>query len=434
LKRKLFELTLYSFLDRVFFRLYGIISFILIVRLLSRTDIGIIGIAGGYLALFNFLNLAPETILLRDFPKIKNNINQFLSSFIVFWFVRSAIIIILSAIVGFFLYQQFGEIIVLIYFLGTTLIFNMGMFQSLIQELFYVSFKQKIAMIVNIILMAISIFLILILFFRPTLIFYLFLSFLASFIGMLSWLFLLKRYFSFKFIYTKNNLKIIKESIRDFALWQHLNGVITYVIYRIDTVILSFFVALTIVGDYTIALGIANFFFFVPQIVQKSAMVGLSNIKNKSEESLFMSIALKYSFILGIMQLLLFIVFGKWVIQTLFTRMYVEQIYLYTVLITCGVTILNFMRPIMSLIASKCNLREGFLKVYLPALIMSLIGYIVLTYLYGPIGTAIGNIFGYSVFALLLYSFMTKKYPLRFKFSLITPEEKEMFKKLLRGS
>lgn len=431
LKNKLFGLTAYSFIDTVLLRFFGVISFIIIVRLLDRSDIGIIGVATGYLVFFNFLALAPETILLRDYPKVKDRINQYISSFMIFWFIRSFIMIVLAGIIAFFLYHQFENRIVPIYFIGATVLFNMGMFQSLITELFYVSFRQKIVMTMHIVLSLFATGLVFLLFFKPTLMFYLFLSFISTFVGLVTWYYLLKRYFAFKFIYAKDSLKIVKNSIKDFALWQHFNGTITYLIYRIDTVILSFFVTLTIIGDYTIALGIANFFFLVPQIVQKTAMVGLSNINTKTEEGLFMSIVLKYSFILGIAQLLLFILFGKWIIQTLFTSEHVEQIFLYTVLITCGVTILNFMRPVMSLIASKCSLKEGFFQVYLPAGIMALVGYIILTYFYGPVGTAIGNIVGYSVFALLQYSFINKKYPLHFKFELITAEEKEMFKNLL---
>lgn len=433
LKNKLFGLTAYSFVDTVLLRFFGIISFIIIVRLLARSDIGIIGVAAGYLVFLIFFALAPETILLRDFPKIKNRINHYISSFILFWLIRSIIITVLAGIIALFLYHQFENSIVPIYFIGATVLFNMGMFQSLITELFYVSFKQKIVMIMNIVLSVFGTGLVFLLFFKPTLMFYLFVSFLSTFVGLVTWYYLLKRYFAFKFIYAKDSVKIVKNSIKDFALWQHFNGTITHLIYRIDTVILSFFVTLTIIGDYTIALGIANFFFLVPQIVQKTAMVGLSNINNKREEGLFMSIVLKYSFILGIAQLLLFIVFGKWIILTLFTSTHIEQIYLYTVLITCGVTILNFMRPVMSLIASKCSLKEGFFQVYLPSGIMALVGYIILTYFYGPVGTAIGNIVGYSVFALLLYSFMNKKYPLQFKFKLITAEEKEMFKTFIGG-
>ncbi len=432
LKNKLVGLTAYSFTDQIFSRLFGIISFVVIVRLLPRDDVGIIGLVAGYLVIFNFLSIAPETILLRDFPKIKDRVHLYITSFMIFWFIRTVATMIMASIVSLYLYWQFENLIVVLVFLAAALFFNMGLFTSIIKELFYVDFKQKTAMSVNFVMNALSLGLILLLYFSPTILFYVFLSFISSAITMVIWYLLLRKYFSFRFCFTREIFRVLNFSITDFAFWQHMNGAITYMIYRIDTAILGFFATFTVIGDYTIALSIANFFFFVPQIIQKSVMVGLSNIGDKKNEGLLMGIIIKYSFIIAMAQLIFFILFGRWIIAILFTPKHLEEIYLYTFIIVIGVTILNISRPLMSLIAAKCSLRETFFKVYLPGGVIAFLGYVILTYLYGSIGTAVGNIVGYSFFSLLLIIFVWRRYPGKLKFKIITTKEREIIMELIR--
>jgi O-antigen/teichoic acid export membrane protein len=432
LKNKLFGVTTYGFIDQVFSRLLGIIAFVVIIRLLSREDIGIIGLVAGYLVIFNFFSLAPETVLLRDFPKIKSKVNLYISSFMVFSFFRTVVSMSLAGLVAMYLYWQFGSLLVVLVFLASVLFFNMGLFTSIITELFHVDFRQRLIMTINLVMRVFFLGLLLLLYFNPTLLFYVFLSFVSSLIGMTTWYLLLLKYFSFRFCFTREIFQVLRFSISDFAFWQHLNGAITYMIYRVDTAILGFFTTFTVIGDYTIALAVANFFFFVPQILQKSVMVGLSNITDKEDEGLLMGIVMKYSLVLAIAQLIFFVLFGKWIIAILFTAERLDEIYLYALLIVIGVTILNAARPLMPLIATKCSLREGFFEVYLPGGVLAVLGYVVLTYLYGPIGTAIGNIAGYSFFSLLSLVFIWRKYPLKLQFALVTPEEKEMFRGIIQ--
>lgn len=431
LKNKLFGLTAYGLLDTMLLRLFAAVSFIILVHLLSKEDIGIIGVASGYMVIFNLLAIAPETVILRDYPKIKNEISRRVSAFMIFWLIRLVLLTLVALGVSVFLFDRYQSFLPAFFFLGSVLVYNLTLFPGLITQVFYAGFKQKTVTWINILLNLIGVGLLVFLFMRPNLVTYLIILMVSAVIGMIVWYYRLKKDFSFKFE-NRDSFAVIKESIYGFTLWNHLNSAILNMIYQIDTLIISFFVLLSAVGDYTIALGIANFFFIVPQVLQRSVFIGFSNIDNRKDEGTLISAGLKYSFILGIGQLLFFIVFGKAIINMLFTQEHVSEIYVYCLLITCGVTILNIMRPIASLINSKCALKEAFLSVYLPAGIFALAGYLVLTVYYGPVGTAAGNILAYAILSLFLWRFVSKKYPLNLEFELLSEKEKEVLRTILK--
>lgn len=432
LKNNLVRLTAYGLLDTLFTRLFSALSFIVLVHLLSKEDIGVIGVVSGYMALFGFLSISPETIILRDYPKIRNELSRHLSAFMFFWLIRFIILSVFALVVAVFLFDKYNSLIPAVFFFGSVFVYNLNLFPGIITQVFYAGFKQKTVTWINILLNLLSLILLFFLLVEPGLLTYLLILVASALIGIFVWYYEIRKEFHFRFENKGDFFEIIKESIYGFTLWNHLNSSILNMIYQVDTLILSFFTALAAVGDYTIALGIANFFFIVPQVVQRTVFIGFSNINDKRDEEELISSSLKYSFMLGIAQLVFFFFFGTAIIEIFFTKQHVVEIYTYALLITCGVTILNFVRPLMSLINSKCVLRDVFFSVYLPSGILALIGYVFLTVYFGAVGTAAGNIFAYLVFALLLYVFMLEKYPLKFRFEILSAKEKEILKNMFK--
>ncbi|MBL7160308.1 MAG: oligosaccharide flippase family protein [Candidatus Aenigmarchaeota archaeon] len=429
LQGKLFRLASYSVVDIAALKILSGVIFIILARLLPRADIGIIGLVAGYLTLFRFLSITPESILFRDFPKIKNQLNEYLSAFIVFWAIRTALILALGGVFAYIMSFYYGGTVLPLYLFGAVVVLCLGYFQSIVKETHYVNFMQKAVTKINVVLMIIQLSLVSLLFFEPNILLYLGILLFVNISSVFVWYFILKKNFNFSFIITKDTFNKIKHSIMDFSLWQNMSGSITYLIYNIDTLILGFFVSLEVIGNYTIALTIANFFFIVPQIIQKSFTVGFSNIENKLIINKALSVFLRYALFFSVLQLVLFVFFGN-ILVSIFTATHVEIIFWYSLIIIAGISIFNVFRPLNSLIAVKTSFRKAFFLVYLPSGIASIIVYITFTSMFGAIGTAWGNIVAYSFFTLFLLVYVKKNLDLSLHIHTITSEEKDVLRKL----
>lgn len=430
LKRKLFALTSFSIIDIVLLKLLGGIIFILLTNLLPRAEIGIIGVVAGYLVLFRFISITPESILLRDYPKMKQAINQYLTSFFVFWVLKTVVIVGLGAVVSYLVFLQTGNVTLAFYLFGSVIVLMLGYFQGIIKETHYVSFLQKRVTTLNVIFICAQLGLSLVLFFIPQLLLYLIILLVINVASSVVWMTLLMRSLHFRFD-THQTFKHMKHCIADFSLWQNLTGSITYLIYNIDTFILSFFVSLEVIGDYTIALTIANFFFVIPLVLQRSFTLGFSNISDPATVNRTLSLFIRYSLFVSVAQLVGYYLIGRWIVM-IFSSTSVELIYWLSFIIISGISILGVGRPLISLANTKTKIKKLFFLVFLPMGIMSIVIYTLFTLLWGITGTAWGNVVSYSLFLFLLVVYTRREVAFSLTFPLITEDEKRFLKRLVR--
>ena len=430
LKTNLFKMTSLSVVDTIVLKILATLSFAIVTHLLPLEHIGIIGVATGYLVFFRLLSVTPESILYRDMPKIKDRLSEYISAFMIFWAIKTIVIMAIAAAASYIVYLIYGNQLISIYFFGSVFVLSLGIFHGIAKETLYMSFKQGIATKVSAALMILTLGLTSLLFFSPSIISYLYISMAANLISAGVWTYFIKKSLNLKFKKTKDTFKIIKNSITDFALWTHIGACISNLLLTADVLVLSFFVALSVIGDYTIALTIANFFFILPMMLQKASTVGLSNMDDKKTVEKTISVLLKYSFILSALQFLAFLVFGKLIIA-IFTANNINIIYSYALLILAGNSIINVFRPMLGIVITKINISKHVIYIFLPAAIMGVISYIILTILYGPIGAAAGNIVTSSILSALLIVVVKREYKLKVSFQLLSAEEKGLIKSIL---
>jgi len=426
LRLDVFKLMSFSLLNTVLTKLMGVVSFLVIVRLLSRSEIGLIGVIGGYVAILGFLSLGPESALVRDFPKIKSKINQHISAFVQFWFFRTLVIMIAAGGMSVWLYFFFNDITFSIYMIGIAIAINLNLFELMAKDVFYVDFKQEIVTKVTFVLKLVFLGMLMILLFYGYVLLYMCVLVVSAALNAGIWYYLLRKKFNFRFD-PKGARNILKWNIFDYSLWAHLSNSFTALVYRIDTFILSFFATLVVIGDYTIALEIANFFFIVPRLLQKSVIVGTVNLKDNKRLNDVIFIFVKYFFILSVVQFVLFIIFGPWIVS-LFTDTSVGDVYWYSILIISGVSILNVVRPISTLINTQASMRKGFFHVYLPASIIGIAAYVIMAMNYGVVGVAAANIIAFSVMSVFIVVFVKRFFPLKARFTLFGDIERGLLK------
>ncbi len=403
LKKNLISLFSFSMLDRLFSGILQVIIFTVVIRNLGVADVGMLGIFGGLLVFFNLLAVSPEAILIRDFPKLKEHLGIEVGSYLLFGIFRTLLFIILSMIPA-LIYLPIHGIKTLIFPLWVAA-FSIKLLGNVPREGLYVSFKQNLNFFLNLTFSLRQFF------------FYLFLLPLYS-----NLLFYTLSLIGFNILSTtalymifvkKNDIKLsfkinwpafFRNNFADFTLWNHLSGAITFMMYRIDTFILSLFVSIEAIASYTVALTLSNYFFVIPQMGEKVLKIGYSNLaKDSPEEKRFFFWGTLSLNILSLLQLAFFILFGKEMIAFLFPKVDIPLVYEISALIIIGVTLLNFVRPVSAILTIRNNLKKLFLFCYLPAGIFSLLVYFYLGYRYGTLrAVATGNIISYGAFAVLI--------------------------------
>ena len=394
-----------SFADLVLNKFLRLASEIIIINVLTKEEVGIWGVALSYIVFTNYLNVVPETILLRDFPKLQGNqlrLNQLISSYFNFNLLKNLIIVVVGLALFIWLSQQNFELALMLLALLIQRIVT-GVIE-MIKLIFYVSFEQPLVTAVgivnNIIYFGI---LLLVLVPTPSLSMYAVITIFTSLLFLLVWLAVLRIKHGFSYTFNSRWLSDIRDNFREFTLWQHFNGSITQMVYNIDPWVLSFFYSYAAIGDYTVALKISNYFFILPMLIQKTAVQHYSHKTGDVWKAVRRYLAI--SFVISVGQLAGFVLFGRYITKWFFAPENTEQVYILAATITAGITILNIARPLIGLISVKYQLSRAFAYVYLPVGIVSLATYFLLSQI-NIQAVAFGNIINYSVFMILAVLFL----------------------------
>jgi len=415
LNLKVAKLFIFSLVDLVVNKLGRYIGILILINVVSRETIGVLGIATGYLAFIGYLAIAPEQILLRDYPKGKHgNLNQEISAFGNFWAIRSVLTLLAGIVI--FLVLRDENLVLAVVFIGLLIQRLLEGFTNLIQLVFYVDFKQDTVAKINFFNNSFLLVTFLLIFLYQSIYAYVAILTLGEFIFCVIWSIQLRKQFNFVYLFSSGWLSLVKKNLLEFTLWYHLSNATMNVVQNIGPVILSFFASLAVVGEYTIALKIAGFFLIVSQIMQKASFLHFANEMILPEKStiktLFAHIKI-YGF-LSLLAIIAFAFFGKLLIFSFLTKQNVDLLYQLVLIMLIGIFIFNVTRPLLAFASAKYSLRKGFIFVYIPSLVSSLVSYFLGTAYLGPFGLALAMIINYFTLFLLslgFVSYATRKIP-----------------------
>lgn len=413
---KVRKLFFFSFLDLAISRLTKYVGFFILINFLNREMIGIIGIATGYLAFVRYLLIAPENILLRDYPRIQTNqknLLQRLSTYLDFWLWKSIFVLLVGGLIFLFLKER--NVVLGVVFLGLLIQVVLETFSNLLQLVFYVNFRQekvtKINFYNNLVLLSLFIFL----YFLPSIYTYLSIVIFGQLALCMIWFYLIKHHFKFTYHHLSGWFKMIKNDLASFTLWYHLSNSAIIFGQNVGPLILSFFSGLALVGDYTIALKISGLFLIIPQLLQKSTLVHFTHEgeiplerKAKIPGTLYQYLAVHG--LLSLAYLIFFGLFGKFFIYYFLTKQNVNFIFALALLMLGGIAVYNLARPLLAFVSAKFSLKTGFFVIYLPATIISFLIYFIFAKYFGAIGLASASIISYFILLIAaLFFLLTQK-------------------------
>ncbi len=420
----------FNVLQTFFSKALAFVNFAILVRLLSAEEIGILGLSGGYVALLGFVLILPESVFIRDFVKIKGDINKYLSSFFGFSIVRSLLLLLMAVPVAVWLYFQQQSEVVAAYFLllvtSTLLTSLTGPFR----EAFYANFRQARITFVDLILNIVSLSALVILFFSQNILTYGFIQVMVALLGVGWWYWNAVSKLGFSFHLFQGWLTLAWKSVQGFALWNHLSGMAIRLISQADIVILGFFVGLIELGNYAVALTIASVFFVFPQLIQKAVTLSFSQRETNESTRNILGIAIRYNTLFSLAQLGGYILVGPYLVSWL-SPANPDVVFAYSVYLATGVTFYNLARPWLALIVAKIDARKFFFELFLIPCLFAVPLYLFFVSREGAIGLAQANIIAYALLSVWTAIYCMKTLHVYPRFQL-APFEKNMLVKVFR--
>lgn len=430
MRKKIISNLLSSSVEKFFILGVQFISSIILIRLLPRDDYGIIGIVMGYFVFVNIANISLESIILRDHKKFDENLTEIMQDFFMFNIYKSMLFVLTAFILSFVLsslYENSGFIYAI---WSITFIIIAESITNPFVIYFSSKFNQKLVTKISIARSLFGLTLLLGLFAFPYLWYVALKDLIVNSLFICLWVFLTIKKHNFVPKIKTPNFQFIKESFFSYSLWTHLNGVVTNFIYRSDTLFLSFFVSLTAVGNYTVALNSANIANIIPMILGYQNSVAISNAKDEEQLFVISNAFIKLSFAIGVFTLIGFAVLGNWYIWFV-TGKKNYDIYFYMMCIVGGLVIVkSFASPLNAYINIYGSVKKLFSNVMVYSFIFTLIIYFLATKLYGAKGIAISNVL-VAMFWLLRIVQESLKYNYRFSGIIDFSHEFSYLKKVL---
>ena len=417
MRQKIISNLLSSGVEKFFIIGIQFISSIILIRLLPRDEYGVIGVVMGYFVFVSILNISLESIILRDHKKLDSNLANIMSDFFVFNIYKSILFIVIAFILSFILPLLYENSDFIYAIWSITFIMIASSVTAPFTIYFASKFNQKLVTKIAIIRSLLGLILLLGLYSYPNLLYIAIKDFIISVVFILIWIYLAYKKLDFKFIIKTLNFQFLKESFFTYSLWTHLNSVVTNFIYKSDTFFLSFFLSLSVIGNYTIALNSANVANILPSILNYQNSIALSNVKGDIEKELIITnYFLLASVILGIISFIGFFLIKDFYIYLIIGSYdeFVSNILL--IIVTSLIVSKIFLSPFISYLSIIHSVKDVAIKIYIPSVILASIIYLISAKYYGAYGIAYSNVIIAIMLSIITIRMALKKgYKINFK-------------------
>ena len=404
-----------------------------VVRSLRREEYGMLSLVMSYGLVFNLLNVGVSAILVRDFPKLRDRINEYMNAFLLFSAIKSVSTLLLTLCIGFFLYRRYGDSAMIAVLAMSSLNVVIMYVAEPFTTLMSVDFRQGVLTRINFATGVTNVVLSLGVLLTPTALYVSIKNVLVSFVGLLLAAGYARRKFQLRYDFDlRAGVLLVRECLLGFSLWSHMIGILTDIIYRADLLILGWLNApFRIVGNYNIALQMSNFTKLLPQILQYNATLGLSHSDHPRQSDEITFFFIKYSFLLSLVTMGAYVLFGRFAIGII-AGTGVEEIYRLGLYIIAGLCLYNTFRPLISYGIVLHDIRDCFWYAILPASAGTLVAYVVMGMFYGAEGLAKANLLGGLLMVATTLFYVHWKTDFRWHFELLHHSEKELIRKMFK--
>jgi O-antigen/teichoic acid export membrane protein len=433
LGRRVVNNTTFAILDTIVTKAGTTAVFVALARLLPTEDLGTIGIAGGYIVLIAFLEVAPIRVLARDYPALardQHRRDELLTALFAFWWLQALGMFIVWGVLSLTALRHVGGPAMTLVFLGVTMDFMALGFADWLKSIFYADFQQRFATKVTLAISVARLLCFGLLFLSPSLKAYGWLLIGTAVGSCTIWWLIFQRRFQYRPVVTPALPKLLRASLSEYGLWNYLGRMALNPLLLFDTVVLSWFSPLREIANYTIALRFNSLFFLVPQQLGRSLQLVLSYTPAREARADAINGFFKINALLSLAQFGVLALAGPRLMRLLFGQIDHAAV-VYAMIIGLAVGLMNFGWPLISVVNNLCSQRRAFLQLYLPSSVVGLAIYIIAAYWRGGLGVAYANIAVYGTFLAFLVRFVAREYPFTVHRALITPAEQHILRNLM---
>lgn len=423
-----------ALIELIITKVANVAAFIILIRLLGHEDIAAIGIAGGYLVFLAYLDISPIRVLLRDYPKYsadRQQRDEHLSALFIFWVAQTAVMLGLLYLIQLTVLSRLSFEGLGFLFLAMAIDFIGVTFQDWLKVIFYAEFRQAIATRLALLFSTIRLLSFLAMILAPSLEIYAWILIWTTVLKILVWWIVFSRQYSFRWILHRKTFTILKNSLGNYGAWDHLNRSVIDTLFYIDTAILVWFVSTIDVSDYTVALKFTSLLLMIPMQLHVTLQLMLSHTDIRDKQAEYLGALVKLTIIVSLMQLLFVIFLGKLAMQILFGDAVNQNVYTYALIQTIAITLMSVSLPFLSVLNNFCRLRDGFIRLFLPALLLGLTLYLTMAWFWGTMGIAWANVLIYGTLSIGLIVHVRNRYPLQLRMGSITSGDKLILKGML---
>ncbi len=404
----------------------------LTVRNIPRSEYGQMALVLSYGVIFNLFNMAVSSVLLRDYPKLtREQVVEHMSSFYTFNMYKSVFVILVTVLIGYYLNYRYKDPLLL-----EILAINTGMmicqnYTEPLQVFFSVAFKQNLVTQIVFMTTLVNVLATFGVLIWPHVLFVVIKNLMIALLALVLFNYYFFRNYDFRIEYFSNkHLGLLIKNLGSFSVWSHLQGVFTDVIYRADILILGWLnTPFQTMGNYNIALQLANMTKIVPQIVQYHTTLSVGNISNKENRDEAVHIYTKANFVISLCIMAGYVLFGKMLISVI-AKTQSEEIFRYGLYILGGLSLINLFRSLVAYSIVSHSIKQVALLVNLPAAVFAVAAYSIGGIYWGVQGVLVANVLIAIVLSALIVVYINKKTDYKWSYSLITDYEMTLLKKL----
>ena len=405
LARKLSINSIFQLIEKLVVLSFSFVNMYFLIKMLSPDDYGIWGVAFGYFAFLQIINVGTESILWKHHNSMQGGILPAMRSIEAFNIIKFFVLLLLAVFMGYILSSIYANSNFIYALVAATSMMAVDSLVSHLATVASANYKHSIVTRVNFNRVLFSLVLMLLFIYNPTMQMLMLKELAIAMFVYGLWHRQKKNVIGAVYFPTFDyvSLLYVWKSIRSYSIWTHFCGVLTYFIYRSDTIFLSMVAGLPIVGHYNIALNLANLANIIPGIIAQQNSVAISNVDKSDVRNKITLTLLKVSILFGVFILLIYVFLAEYVVMLISEEAPSAQIYSYLIPIVVGLLIVKTIAsPIVSLINISGSVRRLFFRVNLPTFLLSIIFYSASAFFCGAIGLAYSNIIVSLVWLALL--------------------------------
>lgn len=436
LGRKLLSNTVFAVVDQLISKIGTTLAFIVLVRLLPQSDIASVGVATSYLVLIAYLDVGLIRILLRDYTKIhtlESGRDSHFSAYLVFWLIQMGVICSVAAALQFFVLQRLHVPGLSLLYWALTIDFMALVLQDWIKTIFFADLQQSLVTVLSFVLTVARLCALALLLLWPTLDTYIWILIGAAAVSAVYWISIFLAKFRFRFQMQKRVWRIIGDGLSSYGIWDHFNRMVIDTLFSIDVAILSLVGQTANIASYSIALRLTSLLMLVPRQLSASMQVALSKYADVPMRMKVINSYLKVNLLLSVAQWLFVLIAGRWLVVLLFgNNIDIEQVLHFVNLISLAVLVFGLGCPLIGIINNMGNLRRAFTQVFLPTFLIGIAGYFYAGSTWGAGGIAYAHVGAYVLMVMLLGTFAVRNSRFRIQWQLVTPDEADFLRRLVK--